>query len=288
MDPEKAPPKVSSDISGIRAPGNFQAVDATYYNLTDGDGRSLAALLVLLDSFHRPVRAEIHLYEDLSGQTRDQMMRQAQQILQGRYYSRQPVPLRVLDIRQESHSMEVTLPVTPSANTTARPVHKSRSTRAIWLTVAAVAALLALVWLSARWFSGSGGDSSSSAAIGTVEPTDGPSTNAGTTAQSDVGLQIESDDTLPLSENADPGIAVGVRVRVSPRYQSNLLEQPEANDEYIIGIIGPGETMTVQDGPILRPGETDTIVWWYVLTDSGQQGWVPANTSAVTVLEPIE
>jgi fumarylacetoacetate (FAA) hydrolase len=40
-------------------------------------------------------------------------------------------------------------------------------------------------------------------------------------------------------------------------------------------------------GPIWMPGDTDTIVWWYVRLDNGQEAWAPANTSRLTLLEPV-
>jgi hypothetical protein len=35
-------------------------------------------------------------------------------------------------------------------------------------------------------------------------------------------------------------------------------------------------------------GDSDTIVWWYVETNAGVRGWTPANTSQLTLLDPVE
>ena len=60
----------------------LQAIDATYYHVTDANGQPIAALLVLQDRLNRPVRAEVHLFDDLEDYLAESAIRQAQRLLQ--------------------------------------------------------------------------------------------------------------------------------------------------------------------------------------------------------------
>ena len=110
MTEQQESPSTTSQIGGIRAHTNFQAIDATFFNLTDTEGRATAGLMVLLDRMHRPVRAELHFYEEIDGFIRDNTVRQAQLLLQDRYYSREPVVLRIMYVFQDRNTYDVTLP----------------------------------------------------------------------------------------------------------------------------------------------------------------------------------
>jgi hypothetical protein len=48
-----------------------------------------------------------------------------------------------------------------------------------------------------------------------------------------------------------------------------------------------GEQATIINGPIWLEGNSDTIVWWYIRLDNGVEAWVAANTSELTLLEPV-
>ena len=126
--------KSSDDSKNADEQGELQAIDATYYNLTDAAGHPIAGLLVLLDRLQKPVRSELHLYVEMETTVRDGAVRQAQRLMQERYYSREPVTMRVMNTIQERQSVDINLPdiqirTHPSARTRGR-----RSTTP-WLSI---------------------------------------------------------------------------------------------------------------------------------------------------------
>jgi len=56
----------------------------------------------------------------------------------------------------------------------------------------------------------------------------------------------------------------------------------------VLGFLEDGATAVIVGGPTWLLGDSDTIVWWYVETTDGVTGWTPANTSQLTLLEPVE
>ena len=293
MTEQETPPTTTSEISNIRSHTSFQAIDATFYNLTDTEGRAIAGLMVLLDRLHRPVRAELHLYEDLDGFVRENTIRQSQLLLQQRYYSREPVSLRIMYSAQDRNAYDVPLPTPENAPS---PTSERRN---YWLRIAAVVAgvllILALVWFGFQLL-GNGGESSTVATPETVDCTAEPDNEActgdevATTDESAVDsapvAQVSQD--LPASQNARNDLTVGMRVVIQPGLQSNILSEPNLGVGESVGVILDGEGAQLLDGPVLRKGESDTIVWWYALTDGGVEGWVPANTSQLTLLIPAD
>ena len=298
MTEQETPPTTTSEISNIRSHTSFQAIDATFYNLTDTEGRAIAGLMVLLDRLHRPVRAELHLYEDLEGFVRENTIRQSQLLLQQRYYSREPVSLRIMYSAQDRNAYDVPLPAPENAPSSASGRRNS------WLRIAAIVAgvllVLALIWFGFQLL-GNGGDSSTADTTETVdcaaEPDneacagDATSTDDQMTANEDAvdsapAAQVSQD--LPDSQNARNDLTVGMRVVIQPGLQSNILSEPNLGAGESVGVILDGEGAQLLDGPVLRKGESDTIVWWYALTDGGVEGWVPANTSQLTLLIPAD
>ena len=80
---------------------------------------------------------------------------------------------------------------------------------------------------------------------------------------------------------------VGDRIRLLPEYKISLRSEAGAQAGVIVTHLQDADPMTILNGPIWLEGNTDTIVWWYVRVDSGAEGWVPANTSELTLLEPF-
>lgn len=287
MTERDAPPTTTSEIGGIRAHSNFQAIDATFYNLTDTDGRAVAGLLVLLDRLHRPVRAELHFYEEVDGFARDNTVRQAQLLLQQRYYSREPVKLRIMYAVQDRNAYDVPLPSPETSH------HQAKSGNTTWRRIAAIVAAVVLVavlvWLAMRLFGPTSTQETADseapvAAADAVGEADAVSDNDAAETQS---TEIQAQE-LPPSINARDDLAVGMRVIIQPGLQSYILTEPNLSTGESIGAIQDGEGALLLDGPILRQGESDTIVWWYATTDSGLEGWIPANTSQLTLLVPEE
>lgn len=93
---------------------------------------------------------------------------------------------------------------------------------------------------------------------------------------------------LPPSTKANPRIEVGMTVRILPGYRSFIRSAAGPDSGEAVGLLEDGATAEILGGPIWMPGNTDTIVWWYVETDDGVQGWTPANTSELTLLDPVE
>src|SRR3954467_13795597 len=86
------------------------AISAHYYDITDIESWPIAGLLVMLDGQGQPVRAELHLYDDLEPQVQEAAIRQARVVLQDSYLGGQPVPVRILETLQVREEMLVRLP----------------------------------------------------------------------------------------------------------------------------------------------------------------------------------
>jgi hypothetical protein len=294
MTEQQSTPGTTSQISGIRSHTNFQAIDATFFNLTDTEGRATAGLLLLLDRMNRPVRAELHFYEEIDGFIRDNTVRQAQSILQDRYYSREPVALRVMYVFQDRKSYDVTLPQ-PDATAPTQNA-KNINWKMIAGIVAAIVAVVAIGWAISRTV-GSSSDAQVAdevPAAGGVEAVEEVAAETGSEAETELGSEADPESTLiqsvdlPESRNARNDLSVGMRAAILPGLQSFIRTEPDAAVGENVGIFEDGDAGLLIDGPITRPGESDTIVWWYIISDSGDEGWVPANTSQFTLLEPEE
>lgn len=102
-----------------------------------------------------------------------------------------------------------------------------------------------------------------------------------------VDPSLEQTNGLPTSIHADPSINRSSRVRVLPGIQIMLRSHPGPSVGTQKGVMQDGEEAIVVGGSYWTEGERDTIVWWYVRLDDGTEAWVAANTSDLTLLEPI-
>ncbi len=291
MTEQQNNPSTTSQIGGIRAHTNFQAIDATFFNLTDTDGRAIAGLMLLLDRMNRPVRAELHFYEEVEGFLRDNTIRQAQAILQERYYSHEPVTLRVMYVFQDRNSYDVTLPE-PSKMTDQAPAAKKSPWKMIAAIAVAIVLVIAIGWAVSRMLD-SGSDAQVAAEAPNQEtPTDGeaidetPAETQESAASADAAPTQASN--LPESTNARSDLAVGMRASILPGLQSFIRTEPDAVNGENMAVFQDGDSGLLVDGPVMKPGTSDTIVWWRILSDDGVEGWVPANTSQFTLLVPEE
>ena len=98
----------------------------------------------------------------------------------------------------------------------------------------------------------------------------------------------ENKNGLPDSAKANPNIRGSSRVSVLPGIQIMLRSEPGPAAGTELGVMQDGDEGIVIGGPYYTEGEKDTIVWWYVRLDSGTEAWVAANTSDLTLLEPIQ
>ena len=278
---------------GIQFPGDapkprdlMQPIEADYFNLRDAAGDPAGALIVLVDTARQPVRAELHLPEDVGDDEAAAAWRQAQHLLQDRY--RGPEVLKVTISYLQSKTEEVTLP--PGAPRSPVVTGGTRAVAAepernwwpyIGLAAAAIA-VIALIWLGMRWLRGddTATETGDTAALETPAA-DAAAPDAGAVDAAPASL------ALPPSANADPNIVVGVRVRMMEGRDQALLGEAGLPDTQVGTLTGNSEALVV-DGPEMRQGISDTIVWWLVQLDDGTEAWAAANSSTETLLVPAD
>jgi hypothetical protein len=259
-----------------------QAIQADYYNIIDKEGWPVAALLVLSDRRHDPVRAELHLYEDLEDDVRQWAFRQGRALLEARYYSAEPVPLKIF----QSYPGRETVQVRTSG--VKRTPQSAESWFQRWQLAAAVGIallLLALVWAVTTALRGPTGDIPAAQTTTTQgDPSaEGQPVGGGEEAPD----ATSSGGSLPPSQHADPNLAVGKRARVRQGLRLSLVTEPGPNQS-VVGYMQDQQEATVVEGPVLTQGTSDTIVWWRLRLDDGAEAWAPANTSDGAVLELVE
>lgn len=263
-----------SVIRRFRPHADLQGIRADYYNLTDLQGQPLAGLLVLMDRRGRPVRAEIHMNNNMADALYEIALRQSLRLIEDRYKSDRPVRLYPLRMQLNSDPLSVQ----PRGNAPNAGLAPAPAAGNPLLLVAAV--LLAVSALFSGWFLN--------------EWLTGDLAGAGTSAVSSAGsssaaagqnVLIVETNGLPSSRNAIP-MNVGDRIRLLPDYKISMRTEAGAQAGAIVTHLQNADPMTILNGPIWLEGNSDTIVWWYVRVDSGAEGWVPANTSELTLLEP--
>lgn len=99
---------------------------------------------------------------------------------------------------------------------------------------------------------------------------------------------------------ADPRLEIGMKVKLLPGVAARVLSYPPTN-----GVLSEpleGEVVRYWDsfdsttsgeasivgGPVFSIGDTNTIVWWLVRFDDNTEGWVPSNTSEISLLVPAQ
>jgi hypothetical protein len=261
-------------------PSQLQAVQADYYTIVDAEEWPIAGLVVLMDRRKQPVRAELHLYEELADHRNEFALRQSQQIINERYYSSEPIQLQVM----QSYAWRETLKVRTSAEPIPQASDPMAFVQQYWQYILAASALLvliALIWAVSAFFR-SRSDTPETATT-TTEQSATPAADAA--APAPVNVAPAQDNGLPASQRADANLTVGKRMRVLPGIEGvALVSEPGPDQSKVIGHIKAGDEATIIGGPVLLQGNTDTIVWWQVQFDDGSQAWVPANTSDVTLL----
>lgn len=248
-----------------KAGSEYAAIDAHYYNITEGGAWPVAGLLVLLDRQKQPVRAELHLYDELPSHIQEAAVRQSRQILEGRYIGQELLPLRILVTEQMRAAMDVRLP----REQVAAVPSQGRNYRGLGIAAAMVGLAVALTWgFFSLW--------------GTMLPGT-RSAEVMTTGEQPTGAA-----TLAPSRNARSEIGIGMRIRIDPNYSLAIRSEAGAGAGKEQGTMAYGAEAVVVAGPVFTQGDSDTIVWWYVRLDDGSEGWAPANTSTVTLLLPVE
>lgn len=260
----------------------LQPVQAEYYTIVDAEEWPIAGLVVLVDRGKHPVRAELHLYEELTDHRNEFALRQSQAVISERYYSDEPLQLQVM----QSYAWRETLQVRTGAVPLAEPNDPLAFVQQYWqyiLAGSAALVLIALIWAVTAFFRSSGEETPVATAPDTTQSQAATDPNAAAAAATPAPAQNASG--LAQSRNADPQLAVGRRMRVLPGIEGvALVSEPGPDQDKVIGHISAGNEADIIGGPVLLQGNSDTIVWWQVQLSDGRQAWVPANTSEVTLL----
>ncbi len=268
-------PGTLSVIRRFRPHADLQGIRADYYNLTDLQGQPLAGLLVLMDRRGRPVRAEIHMNNNTADALYEIALRQSLRLIEDRYRSDRPVRLYPLRMQLNSDPLSVQPRGSASSSSIAPAPASGNPLLLMGAVLLAISALFS-GWFLNEWLTGELTQSGTPASMSAV--------SSSAAAGQDV-LIVETNG-LPPSRNAIP-MNVGDRVRLLPEYKISLRTEAGAQAGVIVSHLQDADQMTILNGPIWLEGNSDTIVWWYVRVDSGFEGWVPANTSELTLLEPL-
>lgn len=278
-------------------------IHSHYFDITDIESWPIAGLLVLLDGQGQPVRAELHLYDNLEPHVQEAAIRQARLVLQERYAGGAPVPVRLLETFQVREEMVVRLPPAGARPLTvpALPVQW----RPYALIGAGALVLLLMFWIGfALLGGGDGGEesvavantpdaASQSAAQEVSEQANGSAgaidnTTGGDGATNATNAAPASGADLPLSRNARGDLGIGMRVRAVPGLRVALRSEPSADRGITLGELAGDDVATIAAGPQYTQGDSDTIVWWFVELANGTQAWAAANTSQQTLLMPAQ
>jgi hypothetical protein len=258
----------------------LQAVHADYYTIVDAEEWPIAGLLVLVDGRRQPVRAELHLYEELSDHRNEFALRQAQVVISERYYSAEPLQLQVM----QSYAWRETLQVRASAEPNTPTTDPLAFVQQYWqyiLAASAALVVIALIWAVIAFFR-----SPEENVPTTGAPPEQSQASAGGADAAATATPIPPQTNgLAASRNADPNLAVGKRMQVLSGIEGvSLVSEPGPDPSKVIGHLKAGDEAAIIGGPVLMQGNSDTIVWWHIQLDSGTQAWIPANTSEITLL----
>lgn len=292
----------TSEVRTTEQSARIQAINATYFNITDVRGWPVAGLLLFQDRSGKPIRAELHLDDRTPDHVEDTAIRQSHRLLSQRYSGEEDLELQVVRTYHAGDPMRVPLMGTGL-------VHEEESGSPIpWMAIAAVVAALfvivALVWAGLTFFRGTdaappsssaesapgldqsaaGGVEGSNSSDNVVSQADAAADSASTLGGA--GSTVCQSNGLPISKNARDDLVIGQRVRIQPGFQLTLRSQPGAEAGEGVGYMQNEEQATILDGPACTQGDSDSIVWWYLKLDSGPEAWGAANTSQFTLLVP--
>lgn len=266
---------------------------AHYYDFPDGDGRLVASLTVLLDSEMRALRAELIFHANASVQAQTAVTRQAKNIVMRSYAG-------------SGDTTEITILESQGKGSTrvahsGPPRYRKESSYRLW-PIATAIGIVFLVVLLVLLMTVVARPPQTTATTPEPAPAATPATvtaTAGeTAAASEGGTPMQSSDGQNYtaqtngqraSVNADDRLAPGDNARIRAGLAAYLRSQPGPTAGEELVVMQDGQVGRIIGGPVWLPGETDTIVWWYLeLEDSGVKGWVSANTSQLRVLEQAQ
>ncbi|MCS6826818.1 MAG: SH3 domain-containing protein [Caldilinea sp.] len=269
-------------------------LDAHCYEIFDDAGKEVALLTLILDEQKRVQRAELYYHhrDRLPETLQAKIYHEARRIIATKYLGGNGIssPFVVfdgarLDEEQVAHD---------------NPLPFYKPERRYRLFPFAIGYAAAVVLLIVFGLMNSMASFTSTAAD---RPSDDLSVHAVDQASpaaelSGAALSAEEEPTAPLfppntnglppSKMADNRLAFGMTVRIRPGLRSFVRSEPGPEAGEALGFLEDGATAKILGGPVWMQGREDTIVWWYVETEAGVRGWTPANTSELTLLEPVE
>lgn len=282
-----------SQIQRSSAHSGLQAIASDYYNITDANGAPLAGLLVLMDRKQRPVRAELHLHDTTLGASQELAQRQARLLLGERYVSAAALPLNIFRMRLEQERVSIPLQEPPPTT------GLDSRLRLGLVSLVVVIGLVLGIWggiqlIENRQSASPAATAITAAPVATdavtaegaqvASPASDIDANPATTVPTPITMETNG---LPVSRNALP-MEVGQQARIRPGFALTLRTEPGAFAGEEVGYLEKGAQVQLIGGPIWMQGNSDTIVWWYVRMENGQEAWAPANDSNYTLLEPAQ
>jgi hypothetical protein len=273
-----------SDELQQTARSQVQSIPARCHNFLDANGQREGRLVVLLDSQGRALEAELAYDRSLPEFTQSKVQRLAKKLLATNYTgSGGEIPLYIYDLGQQFDRDNVPNRfVDEPSQGSINALYVAAGIVALFFIVGILFAMLNVVFRNRQE---------------AVAPTATPALLAtandagaavGPTATIDPAAFTVQTNDLPASRNANPNIGVNQTVRIREQYKSFVRSQAGSDQGEAVGYLQNGETAVVVGGPTLLPGDSDTIVWWYVQLADGTRGWTPANTSTLSLLEPVE
>lgn len=299
----------------------IQSITSDYFNISDGNGRPIASLIVLVDRARVPVRAELHLNGNPGEESSRQAVRQAQHVLEERYSGPETLPMQVWQSIARSDPLPVPLPPLEEKQRAASATTSRASARASKLSAdaaerakmipwqpfaigVAALALVALLWGLVSWWRGDSTPVAGPASGGVTEtvntdltgvdlapvetPIPGSTGGTGGSGSDSTGANTSEGSDLKPSIHANADLTHGMRVRIRKDLRLVLRSEPGANAGEPVGYMQNGQEAEIIGGPVQLQGVSDTIVWWEVRLDDGNIAWAAANTSEVTLLEPAD
>ncbi len=265
----------------------IEPVSAHYYTFSDADSRLVASLTVLLDSELRAQRAELMFYENPPVQAQSAVTRQAKNIVTRNYAgSGDTTEIRIMESRGQGATQ---------VQHSGLPLYKKENSYRLWPIATAIAIIFIVVVLvllmsvlARNPENAEVAQALTPAATATVTPTVVAGAPPGSTEMqsSDGQTYLAQTNGLPPSINADARLAPGDNARIRPGLAAYLRSDPGPTAGQELVIMQDGQVGRIVGGPVWLPGETDTIVWWFLeLEESGIQDWASANTSQIMVLE---
>lgn len=271
---------------------------AGYHRIVDHKGWPLANLIILFDRYQRrPARAELHVDVEAPESAEDYAIREAQQILNAEYSTEETgagkLELRLLRVEQQREPLHLDIPVVESSD------RQSLWSPTLLLAVAAIGMIVVgLVWGIMTLLQRETPAETDAATLGSEEQTaqkqasedereEAPLSQQLSAVAGGVDPNLPQTNGLPTSQRADPSLTVGQRVQVVSGAALTLRTQPGATAGEAVGYMQDGQQATIVGGPYWAQGISDTVVWWFLRLDGGEEYWAPANDSQFKLLEAV-